>query len=202
MWTEYEEAAPFSLKDWQTWSSGTNSFERARWKRFSFNPVTGVVTLKRADDVLIVSLDEGDVIHTIKALQSADGKLRIAVDRWKRSKRPNARLEDRYIDLRISLETLYLKDFVNENSGEMRFRLPLFGAWHLGANFGERRSIRKALRDAYDTASAAVHTGEVPSNRTRNLKEAQDLCRQGILKLLSECAPEDWGDLILGASPS
>ena len=28
------------------------------------------------------------------------------------------------------------------------------------------------------------------------------LCRQGILKLLSEGAPEDWGDLILGTSPS
>ena len=84
----------------------------------------------------------------------------------------------------------------------MRFRLSLFGAWHLGANLGERRKIRKTLRDAYDTTSAAVHTGEVPSNRMLNLKKAQKLCRQGILKLLSEGAPEDWGDLILEASPS
>ena len=201
-WTEYEEAAPFSLMDWQTLSSGTNSFEHARRKRIQRNYETGVATLKRADDVMIVSLDEGDVMHTIEALQSADRKLSIAVDRWKRSKRLNARLEDRYIDLRIALETLYLKDFVNENSGEMRFRLSLFGAWHLGANLDERRSIRKALREAYDTASGAVHSGEVLDNKTLYLKEAQDLCRQGILKLLSEGAPKDWGDLILGASLS
>ena len=200
MWTEYEEAAPFSLKDWQTWSLGTDSFERARWKTTTDKLETGVATLERDDDVPIVSPDESDVMHTIEALQSADKKLRIAVDRWKRSKRPNARAEDRYIDLRTALEVLYLKDFVNENSGEMRFRLSLFGAWYLGANLDERRSIRKALRDAYDTASGAVHSGEILYNKMLNLKEAQDLCRQGILKLLSEGAPEDWGDLILGAS--
>ena len=202
MWIEYEEAAPFSLKDRRTWSSGENSVERTRWKRVILNPQGGVMSLERADDVLIVSLDESDVMHTIEALQSADKKLRIAVNRWKRSKRPNAQLEDRYIDLRIALETLYLKDFVNENSGEMRFRLSLFGAWHLGTNLNERRSIRKSLRNSYDTASAIVHSGEVPRNRQLNLAAAQDLCRQGILKLLSEGAPEDWGDLILGASPS
>ena len=36
-----------------------------------------------------------------------------------------------YIDLRIALESLYLRDFANEHSQEMRFRLALFGAWHL-----------------------------------------------------------------------
>ena len=46
------------------------------------------VILERHDDVPIVSLDEGEVMHTIEALQSADKKLRIAVDRWKRLKRP------------------------------------------------------------------------------------------------------------------
>ena len=60
----------------------------------------------------------------------------------------------------------------------------------------------KPLRDAYDTASVAVHSGEVPGKRTLNLEKVQDLCRQGILKLLDKGAPEDWGDLILGVSPS
>ena len=57
-----------------------------------------------------------------------------------------ARLEDAYIDLRIALESLYLRDFANEHSQEMRFRLALFGAWNLAENAGdldERRSIRK-----------------------------------------------------------
>ena len=202
LWAEYEEVAPFSLKDWQTWSLGTNSFERARLKSIGTNFDTGAVTLNRHDDVSIASLDEGEVMHTIEALRGADGKLRIAVDRWKKSKRPNAHLEDRYIDLRIALETLYLKDFANENSGEMRFRLSLFGAWYLGSTVDERRDIRKTLRDAYDTASGAVHGGEVPGDSKACLENAQELCRQGILKLLREGTPKDWGDLILGASSS
>ena len=41
MWTEYEDAAPFSLKDWQTWSLGTNRFERTRWKKISHNHEMG-----------------------------------------------------------------------------------------------------------------------------------------------------------------
>ena len=108
-------------------------------------------------------------------------------------------LEDRYIDLRVALEALYLKDFMNEQSQEMRFRLALFGAWHLGADWEERRSIRKTLRDAYDMASKAVHEGELPRKATGTLPAPQDLCRRGILKLLREGAPKDWGDLVLGA---
>ena len=117
-----------------------------------------------------------------------------------RSKDDEAEFVDRFIDLRIALESLYLKDFPNETSQEMRFRLSLFGAWHLGADQAERSNIRKQLRQAYDTASGAVHSGGVertPENE-RLLADAQRLCREGILKLLADGAPRDWGDLILG----
>ena len=111
----------------------------------------------------------------------------------------DAKLEDRYIDLRVALEAIYLQDFMNERSQEMRFRLALFGAWHLGEDFQERRSIRKALRAAYDMASTAVHEGELPNSVEPTLSTAQDLCRRGILKLLREGPPDNWGDLVLGA---
>ena len=148
------------------------------------------------DDAIPDSVDPREVDSTIEALQRANKKLKIAVDRWRRSMAKDAELEDRYIDLRIALEVIYLKDFANETSQEMRFRLALFGAWHLGADFEERRSIRKALRDAYDTASKAVHEGELPKAARPT---AQNLCRRGILKLLREGPPDDWGDLVLGA---
>ena len=135
----------------------------------------------------------------MKELLRANKKLKIAVDRWRRSMADDAELEDRYIDLRIALEAIYLKDFANERSQEMRFRLALCGAWHLGADFEARRSIRKALRDAYDTASKAVHEGELPKAARPALSTAQNLCRRGILKLLREGPPDDWGDLVLGA---
>ncbi len=151
------------------------------------------------DDATADSVDPREVDSTIDALLGANRKLKIAVDRWRRSMAEDAKLEDRYIDLRIALEAIYLKDFINEHSQEMRFRLALFGAWHLGADFEERRSIRRALRDAYDAASKAVHDGELPKAMKPTLSTAQDLCRRGILKLLREGPPDDWGDLVLGA---
>ena len=104
LWTEYEEAAPFSLKDWQTWQIGGNSMERASHKKLSMNLKTGTVTPERQDGVSITRLDEGEVLHMIEALQSCGSELRIAVDRWKRSMRTNTHVVDRYIDLRIALD--------------------------------------------------------------------------------------------------
>ena len=141
---------------------GNRSLERAFWKSQRIDLSTGEVKIERTDGASIASLDSGEILQTIEAMQGGSGNLRIAIDRWKRSKRRNTPLEDRLIDLRIALETLYLKDFVNERSGEMRFRLSLFGAWHLGATLEDRRDIRKTLRDAYGRASGAVHTGVAP----------------------------------------
>ena len=89
-------------------------------------------------------------------------KLRTAAHWWRRSRIRGASHEDAYIDLRIALEALYLNDFGGEHSQEMRFRLALFGAWHLADGPDGRRSVRKTLRDAYDDASTAVHLGEIP----------------------------------------
>ena len=195
LWTEHAEAAPFSLRDWGT--MGDDTLGHLWWKSKHLDPHKGIVSIKRQDDVSIARLDETKLLHVIEALLGGDKKLRIAVDRWKRSKRPYSPVTDRYIDLRIALETLYLKDFLNERSAEMRFRLSLFGAC---TTLEERRESRKVLRDAYDKASSAVHGGEVSSDSTSTLSRAQKLCRQGILKLLREGPPDDWGDMILGAN--
>ena len=198
LWTEHAEAAPFSLSDWVT--SGYDTLDHLCWKSKSLDSEKGIVSIERQDNVSIASLDETELLQLINALPGGDRKLRIAVDRWKRSMRPTYPITDRFIDLRIALETPYLKEFPNERSTEMRFRLSLFGAWHLGTMLEERRDIRKVLRDAYDKASGAVHGGEVSDGSESTLAQAQDLCRQGILKLLREGPPDDWGDLILGAS--
>ena len=86
MWTEYEEAAPFSLKDWETWTLGTNSFERVRWK--SANYQMGAATIELHDDVSIVSLDEDEVMQTIEELQGADKScaLRLIVGRGRKGR--------------------------------------------------------------------------------------------------------------------
>ena len=200
-WHEFPDAAAFCLGGPSPWVPGNKKLNPLFWRSLAMHGHTGGATGTPFDDEPFQSfqyLDGDEIGRTLEALRRADSKCRIAVDRWRRSKGQHAGLEDRYIELRIALESLYLKDFANEHSGEMRFRLPLFGAWHLGKDLDERRSMRKTLRDAYDVASKAVHAGEIPAGRASGLYEAQNLCRRGILKLLHEGPPADWGDLVLG----
>ena len=198
-WHVFPEAAAFCLTTPSPWSPGMQRLEQICWKQMAFHDRNSGITLIPSDDTIPQCLDQDELARLLEALRKTDRKIRIAVERWSRSKHPVARLEDRYIDLRIALELLYLKDFANEHSGELRFRLSLIGAWHLGKDLDERRSIRKTLRDAYDTASKAVHLGEPPRTESMNLSEAQDLCRRGLLKLLLKGPPDDWGDLTVGA---
>ena len=199
VWTEHGDAAPFCLGDLQI--VGDGRFEHLMWGSRTWHETgrkPGAVSIERGEYVSITMFDETKLLSMIEGLQSSDKKLRIAVDRWKRSMRRDIAIVDSLIELRIALEALYLKDFTDEKSQEMRFRLALIGAWHLGETFARRQQIRKVLRDAYDKASGAVHTGEAPAGAQASLKKAGKLCREGILKLLKEGPPVDWGDLILG----
>ncbi len=163
---------------------------------------SGVATLSVTDGS-VHKLDQFNVGRKLESLIKSDFKsVRTATSRWMKSKNTRDGLTDQFVDLRMALESLYLKDFTNENSGEMGFRLALFGAWFLGSDFQDRKRIRKTLRDAYQRASGAVHTGDVASISSNRdlLAEAQSLCQQGILKLLEEGFPKDWGDLVLGSA--
>jgi len=140
-----------------------------------------------------------DTFDILTKLQASKGKLDVATGRWNRSKRPDAALSDKFIELRVALESLYLSD-IDRDRGELSFRLATRGAWHLGANFKERQRYYKTLRNAYGTASAAVHQGKVNSTDKNHqlLADAQDLCRLGILKRLEEGTAPNWNALILG----
>ena len=120
-----------------------------------------------------------------------------ALRRWMNSKQPESNLLDQFIELRIALEALYLKD----PEGEMMFRLATYGAWHLGGDLEERRQYHDTLRQTYKLASKAVHASEI-ENRSENkalLAAAQDVCRRGILKRLEENREPNWNEMILGA---
>ena len=201
-WHDYQELAAFFLTDNNSsWSLGAARF-RHRSLGWSLNTdfTTGVTTL-RLGDQSILDLAETQLRSILRALETLDSKTRMAVSRWMKSKDSSENLADRFIDLRIALESLYLKDFPNGYRQEMRFRLALFGAWYLGTDFEDRKRILKRLREAYDAASGAVHSGDLDftAENQKLLSDGQDLCRRGILKLLKEGPPPDWGDLILGA---
>ena len=202
-WNEYGELREvFPTRDSSTWARSGSSLRsqlKPGWRK-SVSFQTGVVTLFPGDHSLS-DLDEPGLGDTIRALMEPKYKgTSISATRLIKSKDTRQDLVDQFVDLRMALEALFLRDFANERSQEMRFRLPLFGAWFLGQDFEDRGRIRKVLRNAYDAASGAVHTGSIAftdENRAL-LADAQALCRDGIFKLLRDGAPKDWGDLILG----
>ena len=201
-WHDYQELAAFFLTDNNSsWSLGTEHF-RHRSSGWSLNTdfTTGVTTLS-LENQSIPDLAETQLRSTLRALGKLDSKTRMAVSRWMKSKDSSENLADRFIDLRIALESLYLKNYPNKYRQEMGFRLALFGAWYLGTDFGDRKRILERLRKAYGAASGAVHGGDLDftAENQKLLSDGQDLCRRGILKLLKEGPPPDWGDLILGA---
>ncbi len=203
-WNDFGDFSTFRATDQQqTWSSGQARF-RSR-DATSFSQTTdidrGVTTIKPLSPSQF-EVDDERLRSTLAALAEPDSEsLQIALSRWVRSKDTSNSLADRFIDLRVALESLYLQDFPHENSREMTLRLSLFGAWHLGADAEERSEVRKRLRATYHAASQAVHTGDVrPNPENQNLlSDAQALVRRGLLKLLTNGAPPSWGDLILGA---
>lgn len=200
-WNDYEDLDVFRLAGLErTWSFG-----RSRWTRsrnagsFATDFETGVTTLQ-VRDAASLQIDGPRFGDTLNALAEADSKIRVAAERWLRTKDTNSSLADRFVDLRVALESLYLRDIGDPRyRGEMRFRLALYGAWHLGTDLTERKDIRGMLRDAYDAASGAVHSGhmEFTAEKQELLADAQALCRRGILKMLRDGQP-DWDNLIFG----
>lgn len=158
----------------------------------------------------IPEIDEQRLRANVTALQCANDHVRIAVERWMKSK-GSGYPHDAHIDVRIALEALYLTDIGNEQDrGELRFRVALRGAWHLGDNPERRHEIFATLRKAYDSGSSVVHTGRSKKRPKRVSKQefrrisypidrdAVELCRQGILKRLAQEQEPDWGKVILG----
>ena len=130
------------------------------------------------------------------------GKLQIPIDRWIKSK-ANKSDVDKMIDLGIALESLYLSG--TESKNEIRFRFSLHAAWHLGKDKAHRENLMKEFKAIYDWRSTVVHTGKLPK-KTGNTPEeveafitnAQNLCRDSILKILEDGKFPDWNNLILG----
>ena len=142
-------------------------------------------------------LREAWEIHQQRINRQANDGIGTAISRWVNSKRPEASLPDRFIDLRIALEALYLD---GKSRAEMAFRIATYGAWHSGGSVEDRCRNHAALRKAYNLSSAAVHAGRVKDSEENRelLKTVQRLCRAGIIERLKEDSRPDWTRRILG----
>lgn len=103
-------------------------------------------------------------------------------------------LEDRAVDLRICLESIFLAD---GNKEQLRYRVSLRAALFLGSNLDARKEIFKTVRDSYDMTSTIIHNGKCGSNFDLNkLRQAAELARKAVIKLIDK-GPVNWVDLEL-----
>lgn len=144
--------------------------------------------------------DQFERAREVHNLRNARGRsktgLDTAVRRWIKSKSSESSFADQLIDIRIALEALYL----DNNEGELRFRLASHGAWHISECTGERKANFQTLLQVYKLASSAVHGSDVKTsgkNKTL-LEDAQNLCQKGIMKRLTEQEDPKWNDVIMG----
>lgn len=122
-------------------------------------------------------------------------RLAVPIDRWVRS-HTDGSIVDKFIDLGIALESLYLE---SGNNAELRFRLALHAAWHLGKCGPERSHLMSEFRTIYGLRSKAVHTGTIADSQTTRevLASAQEHCRQAIIKFITDGEFPDWDRLVV-----
>lgn len=156
---------------------------------------TGECTLRVPDDATL-EVSNTQVERLMKALRDAKPPTRVAVSRWVSAMNAGRTITDRFIDLRIALESLFLPPPPDQ---ELKFRLTITGAWMIGRDGSDRQQVYKTLRQAYDLGSKAVHRGDVKRNSTNAalLNTALGVCRRGILRALHDGPVEDWSALIL-----
>ena len=179
VWYEYPEVASFCLTSVDS-VSVRRRVPTAIWKITTGDLGTDDASVAPTDDIAPVCIAPHDLQVEMEELRQGSGKLQIAVNRWKRSKRTEAELVDRAIDLRIALEVLYVNDERHNKQKHVSQR----GGCHLGDNAARREQITRTLCDAYDAASDAVHKGKVANTKRTYILTAQDYCRDGILKSL------------------
>ena len=131
-------------------------------------------------------------------------RIRIPINRWIKSKTREEPI-DKIIDLGIALEALYLPRVKDE----LTFRLGVRAAWYLGKDEEHRKVLLTKFGDIYKRRSNAVHDGQLGKTVTfggksvpisKFIEEAQDLCRESILKIIDDGRFPDWDSLILGAN--
>ncbi|MDE0359421.1 MAG: hypothetical protein OXN92_17000 [Gammaproteobacteria bacterium] len=195
-WVDYGELSVLTSSR-TSWGSLTELGHPVGRHSSSINHSTGVTTIKLHEGA-VQSPSEAAIQALLKALRSADARTRVAVSRWKESKKQRASLTDAFIDLRIALESLFLPQTPDQ---QLKFRLAANGAWLVGRDGPDRRRSWRILRAAYDAASKAVHRGEVKRHRKNNelLASAQEVCRRGIMRALRDGPVTDWDGLILDA---
>ena len=101
------------------------------------------------------------------------------------------------------MEALLLHN-LEDDRGELSFRMSLRGAWLAGADENERVEIQRTLKKVYVLRSKAVHAGAVDGSdqNSATISSGRDLCRRLISKVIDSNADIAWDRLVLGGPVS
>ena len=133
-------------------------------------------------------------------------KLLIPINRWVKSK-DNKDPVDKVIDLGIAFESLYVPAKVPGKSRKIVHNLKKNASRYLGTNKDDQKKLEKKFKVVYDCRCDAVHEGRLKEKieiekdkhvpQSEFITEAQDLCRDSIMKILENRKFPDWNNLIL-----
>lgn len=156
---------------------------------------TKIPAESKADiDALIVAFD--------KLNDSERSRIQRILNRLSQAKR-RTQIEDKILDLGITIEMLLLDD--NRNNEQLSLTFRLRGSWLLGKSAKERVEIYEQLKEIYTYRSQVAHSGvlckgngvKITSVRKSFSKYqylAEEICR----KIIKDGIP-DWNGLVLNA---
>ena len=136
-----------------------------------------------------------DIYKSMPDKPSYGRLVNVPLYRWLKSKESNRPLVDRFIDLRVALDSLYVRE---RAQGEITLRMASAGAMHIGGSAKEKRKTFDRLKKAYGTASGGIHTGVVRETEENKkvLRKAQQICRQSIIKEFHGQEVSPWRQLV------
>ncbi len=123
--------------------------------------------------------------------------------RLSQAKRRN-QIEDKILDLGITLEMLLLED--NPNNEQLALSFRLRGSWLLGTSVEDRIEKYKQLKEIYTYRSQVAHSGVLCKGKVAKIEEVrqafpdyQSLAENICQRIIKDGKP-NWDDLVLGAT--
>ncbi|MBD2596858.1 hypothetical protein H6G74_21350 [Nostoc spongiaeforme FACHB-130] len=134
-------------------------------------------------------------------IEKEKNRWRRILSRLSQAKR-REQIEDKILDLGISLEMMLLED--NKNNDQLSLSFRLRGSWLISNNEAERLENYEILRDIYNYRSQVAHAGLLEKGDFQkigavreNFSKYQEVAEKIGLRLLVDGKP-DWNNLVLG----
>ena len=187
-WNDYGAISAFSGRQHKRfWKLGPDIPILAKSEGWTGSDATGVYELTDRDDgtreLSPEQLRLAWHLHTkLARRETTSSRFNTAVTRWMKAIRPDVDSTDRFIDLRIALEALFLDKPTTRTAS----RLAKSAATLFAAHDSEPAFSKSVVKRFYRRASEVVHGGSSSLHQQDRhlLDKARQICRLGILRTI------------------